>query len=265
MTFYNAIANNGKIVRPRFVKGVMKDGVMVKEFPVEVIKEKICGDKALKDMQMILEKVVSEGTGKKAGTKHFLVSGKTGTAQVSKGAGGYRGGNMQYLVSFCGYFPSDAPKYSCIVAMRKPNYPASGGTHAGPVFSTIAERVYSKNLATDLALAKDSTSCPTPDVKTGDYQAANVVLNELGVSSSSSSSQTWQRASHNGSSVSFTPINQNDNLVPDVTGMGARDAIYAMESKGLKVKVHGIGKVKKQSVAPGHEIQAGTTVTLEMD
>ena len=265
VTFYNAIANNGKMVRPRFVKGVMKDGVMVKEFPVEVIKEKICGDKALKDMQMILEKVVSEGTGKKAGTKHFLVSGKTGTAQVSKGAGGYRGGNMQYLVSFCGYFPSDAPKYSCIVAMRKPNYPASGGTHAGPVFSTIAERVYSKNLATDLALAKDSTSCPTPDVKTGDYQAANVVLNELGVSSSSSSSHTWQRASHNGSSVSFTPINHNDNLVPDVTGMGARDAIYAMESKGLKVKVNGIGKVKKQSVAPGHEIQAGTTVTLEMD
>ncbi len=266
VAFYNAIANDGKMMKPRFVKGVMRDGEMVKEFPIEVLKERICGDKALRDMQDILEKVVSIGTGKKAGNKHFPVSGKTGTAQVSKGAGGYRGGSMEYLVSFCGYFPSTNPKYSCIVAMRKPNYPASGGTHAGPVFSTIAERIYSKNMTTDIALAKDTASSPMPDVKTGSHEAATAVLDDLGVSSRVLyGDSAWQTAVLNGNRIDFVPVPDDADAVPDVRGMGARDAVYALESRGVKVSLNGYGKVKRQSIAPGTMIIGGQSIRLELN
>ncbi len=266
VAFYNAIANNGKMVKPRFVKGVMKDGELVKEFPVEVLKEKICSDKALADMQDILEKVVSIGTGKKAGNKHFPVAGKTGTAQVSKGAGGYRGGNMTYLVSFCGYFPAVNPQYSCIVAMRKPNYPASGGTHAGPVFSTIAERIYSKNLSTDISLAKDTSSTAVPDVKTGSHIAATAVLGSLGVQSKVNHEDSlWQSAVSDGHRVEFSPVTDDLNAVPDVLGMGARDAVYALENRGVKVRLTGYGKVVKQSIEPGTMIIGGQIIELELN
>ena len=126
VTFYNAIANNGRMMRPRFVKKVVKNGETIMEFPPEVIKEHICKPKTLKLMQTILTHVVSQGLGKKAGSKSFQVAGKTGTAQISKGAGGYKTGGTNYLLSFAGYFPADAPRYSCIVCIQKSGLPASG-------------------------------------------------------------------------------------------------------------------------------------------
>ena len=116
LTFYNAIANNGVMVRPKFVKAAVKDGEVVKEYPTEVINPKICSDHTLTQIREILRKVVSQGLAKPAGSKQFSVSGKTGTAQISQGAAGYKSGRVNYLVSFCGYFPSEAPKYSCIVS-----------------------------------------------------------------------------------------------------------------------------------------------------
>ena len=130
LAFYNAIANGGKMVKPRFVKSIMKDGEVVENIPVEVLNPAIASPKTIEQIQTILEKVVSQGLGKRAGSKQFHVSGKTGTAQVSQGKGGYKSGTMHYLVSFCGYFPSEAPKYSCIVAIQKSGLPASGGEMA---------------------------------------------------------------------------------------------------------------------------------------
>ncbi len=172
LAFYNAIANNGVMVKPRFVKSIVKDGQVVEDIAPEILNPAIASPKAISEIQTILEKVVSEGLGKKAGSKQFHVSGKTGTAQVSQGKAGYTNGTRRYLVSFCGYFPSEAPKYSCIVAIQKPGLPASGGLMAGSVFSKIAERVFAKHLAQDLKEAKDSTSILIPDVKNGDISAA---------------------------------------------------------------------------------------------
>ena len=138
LTFYNAIANNGVSIRPKFVKAAVKDGEIVKEYPTEVINPKICSDKTLAQIREILQKVVGEGLAKPAGSKQFHVSGKTGTAQISQGAAGYKAGVTNYLVSFCGYFPSEAPKYSMIVSIQKPGPTASGGLMAGSVFSKIA-------------------------------------------------------------------------------------------------------------------------------
>ena len=138
LTFYNAVANNGKMVRPRFVTKVVKNGETLKEFPVEVMRPQIAKEKSIKELQTILEQVVSVGLGRKAGSPNFKVAGKTGTAQISKGAGGYKNGGTNYLVSFAGYFPADAPQYSCIVCIQKSGLPASGGTMSGKVFHEIS-------------------------------------------------------------------------------------------------------------------------------
>ena len=234
LTFYNAIANNGVSIRPKFVKAAVKDGEIVKEYPTEVINPKICSDKTLAQIREILQKVVGEGLAKPAGSKQFHVSGKTGTAQVSQGKAGYTNGTRRYLVSFCGYFPSEAPKYSCIVAIQKPGLPASGGLMAGSVFSKIAERVFAKHLAQDLKEAKDSTSILIPDVKNGDISAAHYVLNRINVNSSGVSEQStegkpvWGNVTSNPDNVLFNKKDINNKLVPSVIGMGAKDAVYLL-------------------------------------
>ena len=271
LAFYNAIANNGKMVKPRFVKSIMKDGEVIEDIPVEVINPAIASPKTIEQIQIILEKVVSEGLGKKAGSKQFHVSGKTGTAQVAQG-GVYKSGNMRYLVSFCGYFPSEAPKYSCIVAIQKPGLPASGGLMAGSVFSEIAERVFAKHLAKDLKEAKDSTSILTPDVKHGDLIATNYVLDDINVRTISSAIKkergkpVWGKITHTpNANITLTPNEISTKRVPNVIGMGAKDAVYLLESLGLKVQIIGMGKVKSQSILAGNTLQKGKTIQLRLN
>ena len=271
LAFYNAIANNGKMVKPRFVKSIMKDGEVIEDIPVEVINPAIASPKTIEQIQMILEKVVSEGLGKKAGSNQFHVSGKTGTAQVAQG-GVYKSGNMRYLVSFCGYFPSEAPKYSCIVAIQKPGLPASGGLMAGSVFSEIAERVFAKHLAKDLKEAKDSTSILTPDVKHGDLIATNYVLDDINVQTISSTIKkergkpVWGKITHTpNTNITLTPNEISTKRVPNVIGMGAKDAVYLLESLGLKVQISVMGKVKSQSILAGNTLQKGKTIQLRLN
>ena len=249
LAFYNAIANNGVMVKPKFVKSIVKDGKVIQEMPTEVLVPSIASAKTIEQIQIILEKVVSEGLGQKAGSKQFHVSGKTGTAQVSQGKSGYKNGTKQYLVSFCGYFPSEEPKYSCIVAIQKSGFPASGGLMAGSVFSEIAERVYAKHLAQDLKEAKDSTAILIPDVKRGNAKEANLILKEIDVAS-----------------ITLDKEQELDpKRVPNVVGMGAKDAVYLLESAGLKVQLAGIGKVKSQSIQAGNTLQKGKTIHLRLN
>ena len=179
LTFYNTIANNGKMMRPRFVSKVMKNGETIMEFPPEVMRQQIAKEKSIKELQTILEQVVSVGLGKKAGSPNFKVAGKTGTAQISKGAGGYKSGGTSYLISFAGYFPADAPRYSCIVCIQKSGLPASGGTMCGKVFHQISEGIMAQSLKVDVKDARDSASVFVPDVKAGNILAANYVLSHL--------------------------------------------------------------------------------------
>ena len=158
VTFYNAIANNGRMMRPRFVKKVIKNGETLKEYPPEVIKEQIAKPQTIKTMQTILEHVVSQGLGKKAGSPMFKVAGKTGTAQVSKGKAGYKSGTVDYWLSFAGFFPADKPRYSCIVCIEKSGLPASGGGMSGVVFHHIAEGVMAKHLKMSVDDARDTLS-----------------------------------------------------------------------------------------------------------
>lgn len=270
LTFYNAIANNGVMVRPKFVKAAIKDGEVVKEYPTEIINPKICSDHTLTQIREILRKVVSEGLAKPAGSKQFSVSGKTGTAQISQGAAGYKAGRTHYLVSFCGYFPSEAPKYSCIVAIQKSGLPASGGLMAGSVFSKIAERVYAKNLRFDLSNAIDSTTNVIPPVKAGDLSEASYVLNSLNVpvqgdaTAEQKSGSIWGHTQAAPSAVILQSQEMPTKTVPSVIGMGAKDAVYLLEKEGLKVRISGVGRVKRQSIAGGSRVVKGQTILLTM-
>lgn len=269
LNFYNAIANDGVMVKPKFVKAITKDGDILEEIPTEIVNPKICSDTTLTMIRAILRKVVSEGLAKPAGSKQFSVSGKTGTAQISQGKAGYKSGGVSYLVSFCGYFPSEAPKYSCIVSIQIPHGPASGGLQAGSVFSRIAERIYAKHLFRDLAHAKDSTAVLIPGVKNGDINESAYVLRALNVPGNSSSipysaQPLWGKASCTDSYADLKTTKMNKKLAPNVLNMGAKDAVYLLESYGLKVRITGIGKVRAQSIAAGSTIHRGQTITLTL-
>ena len=217
----------------------------------------------------ILKKVVSEGLAKQAGNKQFSVSGKTGTAQISQGKAGYKSGKTKYLVSFCGYFPSENPKYSCIVSIEGPNGYPSGGVQAGSVFSRIAERIYAKHLYKDLAEAKDSTAIFIPDVKNGDLKEAAFILQQLNIASNGSTipqgkNPVWGKATHTANEAELKKMTTNKKLVPNVKGMGAKDAVYLLESYGLRVKLSGLGKVSAQSIQPGSYIHKGQTISLTL-
>lgn len=268
VTFYNAIANDGKMMKPRFVKAIQKNGEIIEEFPPEVLKEQICKPSTLEYIRTALFRVVNDkqGTGKKAGSKRFHVSGKTGTAQVSQGRKGYTSGQRQYLVSFCGFYPSENPKYSCIVAIRKPGPAASGGGMAGPVFASIAEKVYSSAVTTDLTRAKDSLSVFVPEVLSGNIHSAKQVLGELnvGVMGDKLAETDWGEVKPNGTTLRFSKDKDYADSVPDLKGMGARDAVYAIESRGMKIRLSGVGKVVSQSIAPGTAVRKNAVVNVKL-
>lgn len=254
LTFYNGIANNGRMMKPRFVKAEIDNGIVVREFPTEVIRDKMCSQHTLDDIHDILEKVVSKGLGKRAGNggKYFKVSGKTGTAQMAATGGkGYHSGTPRYMVSFCGYYPSEAPKYSTIVCIVKKGLPASGGLHCGPVFSEISQYVMSKGAHREPKDAADSTSVFTADIAPGDAEGAMLLAKHLNLRSEASISEKSDTTKNSG--------------VPNVIGMGAKSAIYTLKEKKLKVKIKGIGKVVSQSIAAGSTFKAGQTISLQLE
>ena len=249
VAFYNAIANNGKMMQPRFVKQLVKDGQVIKEFEPVVLKEQIAKPSTIKMMQTILEHVVSQGLGRKAGSKSFKVAGKTGTAQVADQFGSYHSGTTRYWLSFAGFFPADNPRYTCIVCIKKSGLPASGGGMSGVVFHHIAEGVMAQNLKLSVDDARDSTSVFKPAVKQGNTIAADYVLNDLNIKDKP---QLQQKK-------------ESGQIIPDVTGMGARDAVYALERRGVKAIIKGRGKVKSQSLYAGTAVKQGMKCELYLE
>ncbi|MDL2279028.1 PASTA domain-containing protein, partial [Parabacteroides sp. OttesenSCG-928-G07] len=264
LTFFNAIANNGKMVRPIFTKEIQKNGKTVKSFSSEVIISSICSKRTLDIIQDMLSGVVQYGTGKAVKSDAINIAGKTGTAQIASG-GVYRTSGHQ--VSFCGYFPAENPRYSCIVVIRRPNigYP-SGGTMSGGVVKSIAEKMYATQTVFEIQkMAVDSLSTPLPKVKGGDASALEYVLKKLDIKVKKDSVETpWILASTGQNQLSLQDIPLQENLVPRVTGMGARDAIYLMEKAGLKVSLSGAGQVVSQSIPAGQKVVKGQTVLLTL-
>lgn len=270
LTFFNAIANNGKMIRPVFTKALMRNGQVIKTFKTETITESICKKTTLNDIRTILPGVIEgeKGTAKNMVSDVVRIAGKTGTAQISKGALGYRSGGKTHQVSFCGYFPADNPEYSAIVVIREPrSRPPSGGRMAGGVFKDIAERIVSlKSQRTPLMVAQDTTvNFPLlPNAKNGNYKALNKVTRELNLPFSGEKCE-WVKSSIDKTHISTQPIEVKENTVPNLMGMGAKDAVYLLNEMGLRVQLHGRGKVVSQNLLPGVKPQKGQTIVLRLN
>ncbi len=273
-TFYNGIANDGVLVRPRFVKAEMKDGKVIREFPIEVLREKMCSDETLKKVQEVLESVVSvkDGTGKRARCPQFRVAGKTGTAQIAAGKAGYHSGTVRYFVSFCGFFPYDGPnRYTCFVGIRKWGLPASGGGHCAPIFAQVAQAVMATGMNHRIPeQARDSNAVMTPTLLNGNLAESKQVLSELDFSfnlidtlKKGQEASLWHKTdtTHN-DKITLVQTLHEPGKMPNVMGMGARDAVFALQEAGCKVRLKGAGRVVEQSIAPGTVFKKGITVEV---
>jgi len=264
LMFYNGIANGGKMIKPFLVKEFLKNGKVEKEIKPEVINSKLCSERTLKEIQDMLVGVVNEGTAKMVRSDYFQIAGKTGTAQLNIN-GVYR--RDAHYVSFCGYFPADKPKYTCLVGIVRPKEPASSGGTAGIVFKNIAEGVYSRNVLlapNELKLNPDVSKVPY--VKGGSYKKTKNVLTNLGLTFDDvSANGQWIKESGHKDKVQLQANELTGELVPDVKGMGARDALFLLESLGLRVDLKGSGRVVRQSVNGGSRIVKGMRIEIVLE
>lgn len=230
LLLYNAVANNGVMVKPHFVSEIKEFNKTVLKFDTEVLNPQIASQDVIKQVQTILTNVVKKGTGRKLYSPNFSIAGKTGTAQVNYGGG--KGKDMYYASSFAGYFPADDPKFSCIVVIHKPDRSKSyyGADVAGPVFKKIAQKIY-----TDVPIT------------------THINLDSQATSEQQEKYDLFMQMSE-----------QHIETMPDVKGMYVMDAMPLLENLGLKVKVNGIGRIKKQSMTVGQKLSDNQTVVLEV-
>ncbi len=270
LTLYNAIANNGKMVKPRFVKEVRKNGAIVKQFDTEVIDEKIVKQETVDKAKQLMEGVVKNGSGKGLNITAFKVGGKTGTAQIAKN-GNYKNGGTTYQASFVGYFPAENPLYTCIVIINSPsNGVYYGGVVAGPVFKEIAEKVFSSSV--DFIKPINTTKnflTKVPNVITTKSNELNQVTKFFGLPTVSSNSEGYVIQSVKDSTkINVSPINFDSQLkkgiMPNLSGLSAKDALFLLENNGVYVKLQGFGSVKKQSIEAGQKFNKGNKIILTL-
>ncbi len=265
LTFYNAVANNGVMVKPKFIEEVREDGIPVRKFSTEVLNPLICSKNTLHKAQDMLKGVCIRGTAKNLKNPYYTIAGKTGTAVIANEDKGYTvGGAKRYQASFCGYFPADNPLYTCIVVIVGPKgQSVYGGSVAGPVFRSIADKVY----AAYLDPAKDSIPPynEVPQVKPGLKDDVMMLSRDLGFNTQIQNLTSDHVAvSADSMTVFVSGVNDTPGIVPDVVGMGANDAVYFLEKDGLKVESKGFGRVYRQSPMAGSPFVKGDVISLDL-
>lgn len=265
LALYNAVANDGKLLAPLFVKEIRHLGNTVERFDAKVINKQIASKKAISQMQDMLASVMTEGTGKRLSSPLYSSAGKTGTAQMNDGAKGY--GARRYQSSFAGYFPAENPKYSMIVVIRNPRNGYYGGAIAGPVFKELADMIYANDLSLQGTFANRKVNTAggnLPLTLKGSREASNAVYQALGFSPSNWNTIA-QTVDSTTAAAPFTEVKVKEGVVPNVMGMGLSDAIFAMENAGFKTKISGWGKVVNQSLVAGTKNKIGTPVELALN
>lgn len=266
LTLYNAVANGGTALRPQLVERLENNGEIVKTFEPEILKQRICQPDVLVACQDMLTSVADpegKGTAQYIFAKSpYRVAGKTGTARIA-GPNGYDG---RYRASFAGYFPAENPRYSCIVVIADTRSGVYyGSSIAGPVFRELANKVY----ATDPTFHTTSTgtlaeNCKLPGSKDGAQADLIRLYESLELPYSGGSAGDWVTVTTGDSAAVLSPRSIEANRVPDVRGMGLRDALYLLENAGMNVKTLGMGTVRRQSISPGSELISNQAITLEL-
>jgi cell division protein FtsI (penicillin-binding protein 3) len=268
LAFYNAVANDGKLMQPQFVSKITRDGKVVHEEKPKVLDPQIASPKTIEIVHGMLQGVVDSGTATNLSTAHFKIAGKTGTAQIARD-GSYKQNGIAYQASFVGYFPADDPKYSCIVVVNGPTTSGYyGNVVAGPIFKTIADKIYSNRLELQQEpdLAQEIDKRP-PLSMSGHASDLRTALTGLGIAVQDEAEGEWINTQAGDTAIVLqtraVPVDGID-MVPNVLGMGLKDAIYILENRGLRVRIQGSGMVKRQSLSPGSRAPKGSTITIDL-
>ncbi len=269
LAFYNAVANDGIYMKPHLVTEVQQFGETIKKIKPKVVRERIASLKTIKKAQELLLSVVENGTAHKLATSRYQFAGKTGTAQVNYNKFKDQKKDLKHRASFVGYFPAKQPKYSCIVVVSAPNNNSIyGGDVAGPIFREISDKIYS--LEIDLHQALNERGKPRmktkylPTLNIGYKSDMETVLNFLELPHASETSTEMTATFAIEDTIRLKPRTiKDEKSVPNVVGMGLRDALYVLENKGLRVEIDGVGKVKRQSIKPGTRTR-GQTIKLTL-
>src|ERR1019366_2161994 len=268
LTFYSAIANNGKMMKPLFAKEIRKRDKIIKTFDSEVINPSICSQSTIDKAKTMMEGVVLNGTAKSLRAADYQIAGKTGTAQM-----GLVKGKQTYQASFVGYFPADNPKYACIVVVSSPTGDAYyGGVVAGPVFKDVADKVYSTSLEIhkEINSVQPKVALRVPSTKSGSQEEIDIVLKRLKVPVKSNDTKAEWVSSSTTDSISINLFSQQieENLkhkiIPNLLGMTAQDALYLLENNGIRVTIIGSGAIVTQSLAEGTTFTKGTQIILQL-
>ncbi len=268
LTFYNAVANNGRMMRPRFVTAIMRNGNILKTFDSEVIINSIASRSTIRKAKKMMEGVVEQGTATNLKNANYKIAGKTGTAQIAKNKLGYRQGvRISYQASFVGYFPAENPLYSCIVVVNAPsNGVYYGNLVAGSVFREISDKVYATRFFRDYKPENnESIALSAPEAGNGYREDINEVLKNLNIRYIRASDDDWVATRESGDTIRLAGVRIQKGLVPDVRGMSLRDAIYLLENSGLRVSYNGKGRVLRQSPEHGARYYEGSVVSLDMN
>lgn len=268
LAFFNAIANGGRYMRPYFVSEIRRRDSLTQHIEPKVLKEQICKPETLQAIQEMLRRVVTEGTGKKARSAYVAISGKSGTAQLS-GKHGYRDslGQVRHQVSFCAYFPSEAPRYSCIAVIRAPSprYSAGGGVMAAPIIRRIAESLVALEKPRPLDSLPRSASplAYTRHIAAGRTETLLQLLEQMGLPAPrlGAKAPTYIRIDSS-AHISALPLTAHD--IPDLRGMSAMDAVYLLRSRGYRVQLVGAGNVVSQSIPAGTAAARGSEIVLQL-
>lgn len=271
LSLYNAVANDGVMMRPYLVNAIKEDGRPVKEFQPVVVNEAICSKQTLKQLRECLEGVVLNGTGKTLQNRSYSIAGKTGTALVANGNRGYA--DKIYQSSFAGYFPADNPQYTIIVTIKNKPHAAVfyGASVAGPVFKEIADQLYTlkvtqqKNYVNYAALqSTDSESYSYAGYLT-DVRKVSRELQLPVREAPSDSKSNYVKVNKQATNTVLTRQPITTKQMPALAGMGLKDAVYLCENLGLKVNVRGKGKVATQSLVVGQSISRGQTINIQLN
>jgi cell division protein FtsI (penicillin-binding protein 3) len=265
LSFYNAVANNGKYIAPLFVKEIRRLGNPIEQFKAKVINEKICSDVTLSKIKSMLEGVVTEGSGKLiVYNPLYKIAGKTGTAQVADDNLGYKA-KKQYQASFVGYFPAEKPKYSMIVVINDPIGEYYGALVSGPVFREIADRIYAGDVKMYSKVKQNEIgNTVPPEAKAGQSKAVKTVYNAFGIKALYAAKSAYFNSVDTVNGIAYEESTAVKGLMPNVKGMGLKDAMYLIGNVGLKARVKGSGKVVSQSIQPGMGIGKGLMVELQL-
>jgi cell division protein FtsI (penicillin-binding protein 3) len=269
LAFYNAVANDGRYMKPLFVEKIKRNGRVIETFEPVVLRENFCKKETIKACRKMMEGVTDKDGTAEGAFKNcaYKVAGKTGTAKI------HENGHYDYnrhRASFVGYFPAHDPQYSCIVVIHDPkggNY--YGGTIAAPVFSELAVKIYSTQMEYHQSdFVADTTTLAQvkmPVTKDGSYAHLKQVLQGLHLPSTNASQTSWVNTSSQGTSIAISDRPIREGMVPNVIGMGLQDALYLLEKQGMKVRVSGRGTVKRQSVPAGHSVKNNPSILIELE